>query len=397
MNDQSNVKVSFLGSGLAVVLILFIIPGSYLLRETLIQNSSNLIVRIQHFRNDSLTSFFKTTLYIGSNYLLVVVPPMLFHIYNAPRAVKQTFVNCFGMYFYSIVALITKEPRPYWITSRIHGLSCETGFASPFLELYLAAVLYGSYSIEIFHRQHHRYKGLAYAITGTVVVLMAFGGIYLGQNYPHQIFVTYCYTYVYVTTAFTFDEEIMKISMTSCFNYWQNRKYQVHWFAATLFLLLGAVSVYDVITLDGQIEIEWIKNASQDCELSINIGGASNFLRSAWVFYSLGVVFGCMFSAKWLPMEWWRTSYLKRIIRGVISAGVSVGIFYLFRKKYTETIPDKNTTSVYVFQCCVPYFIMAFCVFGALPVAFTKVKLVEVKINEIEERQATINNPSLMF
>lgn len=334
MDKPSNFKVSFLGRGFAVVLVLFIIPANYILRELVMKSSNNLIISIQKLRTPSLDSFFEVALYIGSNLLLVIVPPAIYNLYNVRRAVKQILINCFGMYVYSIIALLTKEPRPYWQDSHIHGISCEEGYASPFLELFLAAVLYSTYSLEIFHKQQIRYRIIAYAITGFFVILLAFGGIYLGQNYPQQIFVTYCYTYVYVTTIISFDDEIMRISIKSCFDYKRNRKFQVHWFAATLFLLLGAISVYNVITLSNGVNIIWLKNAYKDCDFKNAIGGSANLDKSAWIFYNLGTVNGCMLCSKHVHEQWWDTLYWKRFVRFIISAGVSLGIFFMFGNLY---------------------------------------------------------------
>ena len=375
MDETNNVKVSFLRKGIAVVLILFLIPADYILKNAVLGVSNDFIIQIQRLRSNSLDDFFTFINYVGSNLTLVIIPPAIYNLYDVRRAVKQIFVNCFGMYVYSIIALLTKEPRPYWVDSNIKGISCEDGYASPFLELFLAAVLYSSYSIEIFHSKENKYKATAYTITAIFVILIAFGGIYLGLNYPHQIFVTYCYTYVYVTIIFDLDEEIMKISMLSCFNYKVNRKYMIHWFIATLFLLTGVVSVYVIITLDDNVSISWIKNAYKDCNRNQNIGGGPNFQKSGWIFYNLGMVDGCMLCSKHLSMTWWNTPYWKRLVRSTISIGLSLGIFFLFRKLYLEIIPAANNTTEYTFQIAIPYFFMAYCVFGLLPIGFSRINL----------------------
>ena len=375
MENPESVKVSFLGRGLAVLLVLFIIPANYILQEVLRTASDDLIVSIQKLRTDFLDDFFKLVLYIGNNLTLVVVPPIIYNLYDTRRAVKQIFVNCFGMYVFSVIALLTKEPRPYWDNSRVKGISCEDGYGSPCLELFIASVLYSSYSIEIFHRRKKTYKIIPYTITAVVVILIAFGALYLGQNYPTQIFVTYCYTYVYVTIIFTFDDELMKITLKSCFNYQQNRKYSVHWFAATLFLFTGVITIYDIVTLNKPVNLIWIKNAYSDCNFSRDIGGGPSFERSAWIFYSLGMVYGCMQCSKNLSMYWWNTNYWKRFLRAIISTGISLAIFFLFSKTYTDLTPGPNTTTEYMFRDAIPYFLMAYLISGVLPIIFARYHL----------------------
>lgn len=329
MEAQKLVKVPFLARSLAVVLILIIIPGNYLLKEMVNEFSSSVIISTQKLRNPILDNFFRTVLYIGSTLTLVVVPPIIYNLYDVRRAVKQTLINCFGMYVYSIIALITKEPRPYWSDSSIKGIYCEGGYASPFLELFVAAVLYGSYSIEIFSRTHTKLRLLAYISTLIVVITLAFGGIYLGSNYPQQIFITYCYTYVYLTTTFAFDASIMQLATSTCFNYKKNRKNSIFFLIGTFFLMLGSIAVYQTITLSSEVSIKWIKNANNDCENS-SVGGSANFLKSGWIFYNLGMVFGCMLTSRKMSMFWWNTRWWKRLIRCIISSGFSLSIFFLF-------------------------------------------------------------------
>jgi hypothetical protein len=230
-----------------------------------------------------------------------------------------------------MIALLTKEPRPYWSSSSIKGISCEAGYASPFVELFTASVLYGSYSVEIFSQVDSWVKKISYFATALIVIVLAFGGLYLGSNYPQQIFVTYCYSYVYLTFVFTFDTSIMKITLKSCFNYKVNKKNSIYWIFFTILLLVGIISVYGVVTLPGEVKISWIKNARKDCKENFNVGGTANFDKAAWIFYNLGLVFGCLFSSKYMSMFWWNTVWWKRGLRCFFSSGVSLAVFYLFR------------------------------------------------------------------
>lgn len=385
MENDNPVKVPIVGRGIAVVLVLFIIPANYIFHEALLTPSNHFIISLQRLRTDSLDEFFKLVIYIGNNLTLVVVPSIIYNLYDTRRAVKQIFVNCFGMYFYSLIALFTKEPRPYWIDSNIKGINCEDGFASPFLELFLATVLYSSYSIEIFHKRKIKYKAIAYTVTAVFVILIAFGGLYLGQNYPHQIFITYCYTYVYVTIIFTLDREILQIVVLSCFNYKKNRKFKVHWLIATLFLLTGVVAVFDIVTLDKAINIEWVKNAYKDCHFHSDIGGGPNLQKSGWIFYNLGIVYGCMLSSKTLSMYWWDTAYWKKIIRVIISSVVSLGLFFFFSNFYLELIPSSDNTTTYIFHNAIPYFLMAYLISGLLPIVFAKISLAQPLGPEVDQ------------
>mmetsp|Transcript_24906 Transcript_24906/g.24577 ORF Transcript_24906/g.24577 Transcript_24906/m.24577 type:complete len:122 (-) Transcript_24906:440-805(-) len=120
----------------------------------------------------------------------------------------------------------------------------------------ISSVLYTTLVVEFLHERKHLSKYLFYGGTIALLGLLGFSRLYLGENYPHQIVIGLFYGFIYVTLCFAFDKQILKLSINSCFNWTKNRKNIFYWFAVTMFLLLGAVAVFDVIALSNNVSID---------------------------------------------------------------------------------------------------------------------------------------------
>ncbi|CAG9321596.1 unnamed protein product [Blepharisma stoltei] len=366
--DDTLVKTSILVRILALVTLLFIIPLEGLLREVLSNWGTGFIYDLQQDRTDSGKDFFRLVSYLGTEWMLIAVAPAFYHLCDPRRGIKVIFISCFSMYLYSFIALFYKEPRPFWVDDDLRSVLCRSGYANPAAEILLGSVLYCTTAIEFFHRS--RFRILAYSLTVTLLILLSCGTVYLGEYFPHQIFITFCYAFIYLTALFVFDKLMMDFTLKSCFNYKTNRVYVVYWFIVTMFLLLGVVSIYDIVTLNHATDISWIKNATTHCNWNYDVGGASTFYKSAWIFYNLGFVTGSMFTAKYLSMFWGCTSLWKSFLRYAISAGISIGIYKLF-----SLIVAEDTTTEYMWKYAFPLFLIAYICAGLLPLFFSKIQL----------------------
>jgi hypothetical protein len=329
MESSDIVKLSVNFRGAAIFVVMFIIPLQYIFNKALNEYGAQLIISFQSARNDSLDKFLKGFFYFENNILLLVIFPAVFNLYESKKAIKFIFINCTGMYFCSVVALVSKEPRPYWPDSSIVGINCQNGYACPFLELFITTILCIYYCVKLFDAEKVKYKVLAYTLTFVLSSLIAVAGMYLGLSYPHQIFITYCCLYVYLISVLAFDEDISTLIKSSCFNYKMNRKYQIHWFLATLFFLAIIIGIDTVINVGTQMDIKWIQNSYTNCKHNNDIGPGPSFQASGWIFYNLGIVYGCMLSSE-IPLNWWNSEYWKRLLRVLISSSVSLGVFLLF-------------------------------------------------------------------
>ena len=72
-------------------------------------------------------------------------------------------------------------------------------------------------------------------------------------------------------------------------------------------------------------------------------------------------------------LDWVRTDFIYRIIRGVIGCGISGGIFIGF-----QYIPCNDNPTRFFFRYAVPTLFLSFFVFGIFPILCQKVGLVRV-------------------
>lgn len=174
------------------------------------------------------------------------------------------------------------------------------------------------------------------------------------------------YSFVYLTCCFAFDKSLIKFIHKSAFNYKDNRVNTIYWLLGTVVLLLIAITVYDLFALHNMIDIRWLENASKHCDFNYNIPSYS-FYGSSIIFYNYIIVTGSMFTTKFLSEYWWCTEYWKRVVRCVISCGVTVGIILLFSLIHTN-----DTTSEYIFCYIIPYVISGFLYSAVFPILFAK-------------------------
>jgi len=368
---QSNlVKTSLLVKGMALLLLMFIIPLQELMNKPLMDWGIGVVYSIQQIRTPSADNFFKVIFVLSDNVMLLSVFPAFYNLYDSRRAIKLIIMTSFSSYVWSFLALLYGGPRPYWVSEKVSGINCENGYGNPCGETFLGTVLLCTVAIEFFHERKLAYKSVAYTLTLLFLGLLSFSGLYLGEHFPHQLFLSLCYAFVYVTLCFAFDKKLLTFVMKSCFYYNRNRKNTVFWFIATLMMLLAIITIFDLVDNNRLVNIKWIKNATQNCHFKYQIGGAPSFYRSAWIFYNLGVVMGTMHTSKYLSQFWWHVDFWKRWVRTVVSVGLSLGIYFLF-----QLLETYDTTTDFTFHYVFPYFIIAYLYSGVLPVIFAKAKL----------------------
>ncbi|CAG9326676.1 unnamed protein product [Blepharisma stoltei] len=368
IQEESLVKTSVLVRGISIIMLLFIIPLEGLLESRLISWGKHVVYDFQQDRTDNGKMFFTIVSYLGGDWTLIFICPAIYHFYDARRGIKLILMINFTMYVTSFLSLLYREPRPYWEDKDIKGVLCLSGFANPSYQVMLGTVIYVSIAIEIFHRS--RFRIIAYGIVVIIATMISIGGVYLGEIFPHQILITLCYCFIYVTVAFAFDKTMMDLSLKSSFNYKTNRTYIVFWFIGTMMLFLGVIGVFQIVTLNSTVNLKWIRNATKHCSLNYDVSGAYSFYHSAWIFYNFGLVTGAMISSKKITMFWGYTKIWKKVIRFLITAGLSVGIKLLFNQINTTEVVTE-----YIWKHALPLFLMSFLYAGLLPRFFAKLQL----------------------
>lgn len=271
------------------------------------------------------------------------------------------------LYVYSFVAILFTEPRPYWDDTAVKGLNCDDGYGFPSEGILFGFIFYLSIILEMVDETRLILRRVLIFLLTLWVILISFCEMYLGENWPHQIGVTFGLGFIYMVCYFNFNSYISRLSVISTYYNPKNRKVKVYWFISCMALLLIINALSANVEEFNETPIRWIKNAYKHCSFHQDIGGNYSYNQSAWIFFNLGAIFGSHFSSNRLLPSWWKTGYVKRVVRGVVSGGVCYMIYGGFN--YIETYDNPTTFGLnYVF----PGFICAYVAFGILPLVFQK-------------------------
>eukprot|EP00359_Climacostomum_virens_P006812 CAMPEP_0204914738 /NCGR_PEP_ID=MMETSP1397-20131031/12637_1 /ASSEMBLY_ACC=CAM_ASM_000891 /TAXON_ID=49980 /ORGANISM="Climacostomum Climacostomum virens, Strain Stock W-24" /LENGTH=367 /DNA_ID=CAMNT_0052086447 /DNA_START=983 /DNA_END=2083 /DNA_ORIENTATION=+ len=342
--------VNVVARAIAGLLLVIIVPLEVLLQNNLEFYGGKLIYSMQeNLHSEGAEAFFNTMNNVGNNLTMLIATAILFHTCEPVKAVKFCIVTCTGMFLASLLNMLYAEPRPYWVYGHIDARFCNRSYATPSYLLVLVQVCVGYMLIEYkIIRILRIIFGTAF---GLLLLLLFYGQLYLGQLFPHQIVITSVFSFVYVIGCLMFDTTLSQIVKRSSFNYKKNRINVVRWYLGTVALLLAAVTIYDEITLGYEINIQWIKHATADCDFEYDVGNSYSFFNSSLIFFQLGLVVGTMFLHRYFSESWWRTDRYKRYLRAFIASGIIVSMYFLF-----GLIPNQDTTTEYTFNYALPYY-----------------------------------------
>lgn len=364
----NSLYIPMLVRGLAVILLVFIIPLEFIIRGLLSDNENNMIHSIQSHRTTAQDDFFRTVSATADHAILVILMPFLFNTTDPVVTFKIGIVSCHSLYLYSLISVIFTEARPYWVHSDLKGINCENGYGAPCEQILFGMVFYFYVIIELFEKQKHIIRGILYFMISLWLCLIGYAEMYLGENFPHQIILTVFLGYIYLTVALSLDLVLSELALISSFYDNKNRKTKVYWFITSVIMLLVMLTISSNISTNNSIDIIWIKNAYTQCKFSEDVSGSYSFNQSSWIFYNLGAVYGSMESSQRLALGWWKNNYWLRGLRSVISSGIAYAIYYGFSK-----IETNDNTSAYTFNYALPAFICAFFTFGVMPLVFDKI------------------------
>lgn len=323
--------VSIFWKALAVLIILIALPLEVMLHEILEGSGCSLIYRMQQsFSYQHSEPFFQ---FFGSlsDWILLVLSPVLMHFFDPRQGVKVVMVLCLNMFAMSLVNLIYAEPRPFWVRYDVNGYKCALGYANPDFVVSMLSTAFFYTSFQYMRDVHRTLFRCWLALGCGLVGVTCLARMYLGTTFLHQLITTLCYALLVVTLALIFDRPLAIVAYKSAFRYKEHRVHSMYWFIATLAMMLAAITVFDLITIQLFLKVEWVENANSNCYIHYDVGSDESFYPSAWVFYNLGILNGSMFTAKFLNEHWWRTPIWKRAIRSLAAVGAAVGFRFLFR------------------------------------------------------------------
>ena len=247
---------------LALILLVFCIPLEAILSNQFISWQTDFIENLQDYlRSDTMDDFSSVVMFFGDHRIILILSPFIFHFFDARVSLKMILIFCYSAYLYSIVSLLSKEPRPFWVSSSIQGIVCEGEFGNPSKQTMVGISVFTVTMIELFHSSKLWVRIIAYSLIAVLQMLVGFFSIYLGAHFPHQILMSCIYAIIYLTSVFAFDKSITKYVYQSGFSYHKNRMNIIYWLIATLVMFLVVITIFDVITIGNETPLKWLKYA----------------------------------------------------------------------------------------------------------------------------------------
>ena len=200
----------------------------------------------------------------------------------------------------NLIAIILQEPRPFWYSSKINSELCTEGYGNPSQSTIISASILPILFIELFHKNRFRY--FAYTILIFIIITISFSGLYLGDNFIHQVIASLFYSFVIVTFYFTFSNQLSDLCLKSCSNYYKNRIFMMYW-AILIFMLITLVFIIEgIVNVIPYNHSEMVSNAGLHCNSNFKPNGTYNRNSSLEILYALGFVYGCLGVSKHLSI-----------------------------------------------------------------------------------------------
>lgn len=368
------IKTRLLFQGISILLLTFFIPLQLTVQKPLKDVSLTLIKHMQHVRNENFAWGISWVKYISPKLLHSFVCPFILNFYHPLRAPKAILFFCLTFYLSNLFCIIFQEGRPFWYSKDVKPYLCLDGYGNPSYEVILCSVVLMSISIEYLHK--HQFRYYLYLIPQAIIVFVSFSFIYLSEYFPHQILNSLFISFILITTKFSFEKDLIKISNKSTHKYYKNRVYIVYWFLACLAMIMLFCSL-DLLALSFTFESpKTINRAVHHCSNSYDPDADYNIRSSSSVFYIFGYVTGSLLCSTRVSPFYTLTVFWKKCVRYLITSGTCFGVYTLFGMLYLELTPYNDFFTKEFLHRVIPNLICSLIMTLAFPLLFKQMKLV---------------------
>lgn len=171
-------------------------------------------------------------------------------------AFKSAIITCFGYYILTVLKLLYKDGRPFWLSQEIMGYRCRFDFGGPSYHLYTLTTFW-AYNI-IMYRMKYVAKvnkvevGICFGLLSLFGILVVLGGLHQGTTFLYQEIMGLLYGIMFLVFVLNFDSTIHGLCEKTGFTAETSRKYKFYLF----FVCLGVFSVTLIYYM--QQADEWI-------------------------------------------------------------------------------------------------------------------------------------------
>lgn len=138
---------------------------------------------------------------------------MLFYLTtDSLLAFKSALITSFGYFILTVLKLLYKDGRPFWLSNEVVGYICRFDFAGPSYHLY-TLITFWAYNIIMYQMKYaaevRRWLVyLQFAIIALVGIWVIFAGLYQGTTFLYQEFMGFLYGILFLAAVMNFDTQI---------------------------------------------------------------------------------------------------------------------------------------------------------------------------------------------
>eukprot|EP00826_Nyctotherus_ovalis_P015979 TRINITY_DN14591_c0_g2_i1.p1 TRINITY_DN14591_c0_g2~~TRINITY_DN14591_c0_g2_i1.p1 ORF type:complete len:362 (-),score=73.24 TRINITY_DN14591_c0_g2_i1:161-1246(-) len=287
------------------------------------------------YDNGVFQFFAKGLYYYTDFYILNGFLCFLYSAFNPFLSFKIALLSNFAICLHTIsILLVYREPRPYWVASGVKMIACDATFTGPSYNQFMATFLMLYFIIELKKYQIFQRRFLEPFFIGIFVYLafmtLAFNLI-CGHHFLYQNAVGVVSAVIVVILANAFDNSISILVLKVGFFHKSSRKYKFMLLVALLLLFSVCMVFALIIEAKTLLEPEWILNYKAECG-SGDISNAydNTKVNLASVTFLIGMTFGGPLSNERIPLYWWKSKYILRAARGIISLLAYSAVIILF-------------------------------------------------------------------
>jgi len=258
----------------------------------------------------------------------------------------------------SLLKQVFHAPRPYWLYPDIKGILASNGFGMPSGHAQASTVwLYAASCLK---------NKVFWALGISIAFMVGVSRVYLGVHFPSQVLLGWMIGILVLVLFSVYEARVL--------TWFLNRKFstQLRWVTGVSLLLLLLGVVFQTITKDWEMPMEWIRNSADDLagtgESILASLGLSALAGNSGGF--LGVSLGALLCHRKGGFDPGGRAW-KRMLRTLIGLVVLAAIYGIF----VWTSPDQAKELLHSVWQFSGFFLISFSAIYLLPLVFKKLRL----------------------
>lgn len=238
---------------------LILIPLEIILRYMVFQWEKSLIQTLQKADfSDGLETFLWIITCSGTM-LFIIFCATCIYLYSDPLlGFKTALVTFFGGFTITMLKIIYKIPRPYWIDSGIQGKLCDLDYSGPSDHAFWICFFYTYVTIIFFERYIEKPRHtLTIVLIGMIAFLWLLTSLilsYFGSTFLIESMIGGTFGFLYTLALLYFDTYIHELVEKAGFIVKESRRYKFYVFFTCLGLLAFAIVYLNCELVSWRIE-----------------------------------------------------------------------------------------------------------------------------------------------